>query len=262
MLNSLLKYRTWILAFLGLFLMLWFVSGSPHFKECIDNAEYPKGQQTSKKGVPVPPVPLTLDNYRECTWFFLEKDAEPLIAIFTGLLFLYTAFLWGATRRLVKDAKHTSERQLQAYVYFDGPTIVGWPRDKPNRASVRVNVVNSGTTWARNVSYQSARVPMEPGEEGDPFDKAKWSDKTRPFALGPGQKVELQIGDIPFAYMEAIRDGKKRMFIVGKVTYEDAVRSPPGFHQTQMSRKFRVDDEGGHSLTYMATHNCVDEDCP
>ena len=48
---------------------------------------------------------------------------EWLVAIFTGLLVVVTAWLavytyrlWGATDRLVTDAKDTSQRQLRAYV--------------------------------------------------------------------------------------------------------------------------------------------------
>ena len=56
-------------------------------------------------------------------------SAEWLVAIFTGLfvvvtagLTVYTYRLWGATDRLVTDAKDTSQRQLRA------TSLLKWPR--------------------------------------------------------------------------------------------------------------------------------------
>jgi hypothetical protein len=80
--------------------------------------------------------------------------------------------------------------------------------------------------------------------------------------LGPSQKITLQFGDIDFDEFRLIQEGKNQVYFVALIKYEDTVSSPSRIHQTQLSRQFFADSEGGFSFGNLPTHNCADDDCP
>jgi hypothetical protein len=68
------------------------------------------------------------------------------LAFLTLVLAAGTFALWRATRRLVKDAKQTAERQLRAYVVVHkGRAILTW---NDHQVSIFVDLRNSGQTPA------------------------------------------------------------------------------------------------------------------
>jgi hypothetical protein len=182
-----------------------------------------------------------------------------IIAIFTIILGTATVFLWRATRDLVIGAENTTERQLRAYLYLDITfTPYPPPPQRPNRLSVSLEMKNSGTSWARNVRSRHGRA-INPTTT-DPFDSAQWDDiQASPIVIGPGQTFRMQFPDITQIHLTEIISGEMQAYYVAWVTYEDIFGR---FRQTQTSRKFEADAEGGAALHYMPTHNCADDDCP
>jgi len=85
------------------------------------------------------------------------KITDTLLVAFTALLFLATAALWWSTRRLVKSAKRSAERQLRAYVTLEGGHI----QIINNGAAVEVGVTfkNSGQTPGYQFNVDQFRNP-------------------------------------------------------------------------------------------------------
>jgi hypothetical protein len=185
------------------------------------------------------------------------------IAVFTVVLAVSTAFLWWATKKLVSDAEEATQRQLRAYVYLD---ITGRkyppPPHTPTRYAILFGIKNSGTTWARNVRIKSGVVIDPP--TADPFDAVKWKEiDAPPTIVGPGQRFDLQLPDLQFSEQREVADGKKAIYYVVWITYEDVfAHHPPVSRTTQLSSRLIADIEGGISFSWMPTHNCADDDCP
>ena len=77
------------------------------------------------------------------------------IAAFTIILAFATAFLYEATRDLVKGAEETAERQLRAYLGVkSGSRIIS--HDGGNTFIVEIQIINSGQTPARRVTHSIA----------------------------------------------------------------------------------------------------------
>src|SRR5258706_6905725 len=73
------------------------------------------------------------------------------IAAFTVILAFATAFLWGATRQLVKGADDTAKRQLRAYVFVDSVNVANVVEGSGPPES-RVIIKNFGQTPAYQVT--------------------------------------------------------------------------------------------------------------
>jgi hypothetical protein len=168
-----------------------------------------------------------------------------------------------ATTQSVKLAREVSARELRAYVWMDiSARSYPPPPQQPNRYAVSLSVINSGKSWARNVRIRRMLV-TDP--TSDPFDPAVLDkQQTSPMVLGPGQRLDLQFGDIPLSDLPRIASGAPHLFYVAWLTYEDVLSDPPVTRQTQLSRSVNADTEGpGHvSFSWMPTHNCADEGCP
>jgi hypothetical protein len=80
--------------------------------------------------------------------------------------------------------------------------------------------------------------------------------------VGPGQSLSLQFPDIQGEEHQEVIDGNLRLYFVAWITYEDVLSDPPVIRQTQLSRKYEADAEGGAAFHWMPTHNCADGDCP
>jgi hypothetical protein len=75
------------------------------------------------------------------------KVTDTLLAGITFLLFLAILALWWSTRKLVRGAEKTAERQLRAYVSITQVKIIRM------RRSIAVEFTNSGQTpWCRSQS--------------------------------------------------------------------------------------------------------------
>jgi len=173
-----------------------------------------------------------------------------------------TVGIAGYAVRQYRASRRSSERQLRAYVYFDGPKSRLWPPANPNRVSVYADIVNSGETWARNLVIQTAIV--READIADPFENAigGWDKRAMvPIVMGPRQSKDVQLGDVFLSEFPEIHQGFVCVHFVARITYQDAVSDPSITHETHLSRRFIVDSEGGYAFTHNATHNCADEDC-
>jgi hypothetical protein len=184
------------------------------------------------------------------------------VAAFTGTLWWSTRKMWRVTNATLAHAEKTSDRQLRAYVYLE---VVGRKYPPPpkisNRYAISLMVKNSGSTWARNLRVRHAMV-VDPKTD-EPFDFVNWDEiKPSPMVLGPGQEIGMQYRDISGDELQEIIENKRRIFFVAWVTYEDVLSDPPIMRQTQLSRRFNADEEGGVSYSWIPSHNCADDDCP
>jgi len=76
------------------------------------------------------------------------------VAAFTIVLAVATIFLWWATRRLVRGAEQTAERQLRAYVSL--PTVEIQNFGAGRQLEIVISVLNSGQTPAYRVRCKTA----------------------------------------------------------------------------------------------------------
>jgi len=80
-------------------------------------------------------------------------DAEKIIAIFTVILGIATAFLWWATRRLVKEAKETGQRQLRGYLSVTPASIAGTGNTEERFVQIVCTIKNHGQTPIRQINF-------------------------------------------------------------------------------------------------------------
>lgn len=155
----------------------------------------------------------------------------------------------------------TEQRDLRAYVYAAVHANPYRPSsDKPpDRYAISLTIVNSGKTWARKLQIRKRTVTAEPFN-AEELNKLA----TNPMVLGPGQRHEFQLDNIPLSDLPRLVSDNQTNFYVVWITYEDALSDPPVPRQTQLSVHTNYDLEGaGHvSIGYMPTHNCSDDDCP
>jgi hypothetical protein len=124
------------------------------------------GQQTAPSTQPLPAIPeigaegtdrkgqsKSKEGSEQGTEFwppfygYRLKVTDTLLAGITFLLFLATFALWLATRKLVRSAEKTAQRQLGAYVFVSGARIIHGITDN-NILEVHVEIKNSGQTPA------------------------------------------------------------------------------------------------------------------
>jgi hypothetical protein len=271
-----LTMRTCFLAVLYLLVASWSygqtptpgVSADKPNKQNTDPQEKPEADQRGTDKTPFiikvlpsqpsepPPAPHTNQEKQKTTdWdWWSDKSPEILIALFT-------LFLWLATRRLVKGADETAERQLRPYVALH-ITAEGYPPSAPDRFAVYLVVTNAGKTWARHLKIQFAMIPQEYSDGSDPFDLMEKNISLSPMILGPGQSLKLQFGDIAPPVVLAVANKLFQRSYVAVATYKDTLSPSVIIRQTQISCRLNGDLQGGVSFSYMPTHNCADEDCP
>lgn len=147
------------------------------------------------------------------------------IAAFTIILAFATAFLYGATRDLVRGAKETTERQLRAYVSIDGTSarllfdsngepILVERGEKIIEGYVRLK--NFGQTPGRDFkSWVKIKIA-----EDAPFNEV--SEGLGRGIISPqgeaNMPVHWMVSDVDLA---AIRNETKRIFVWGAAEYVD-----------------------------------------
>jgi hypothetical protein len=140
------------------------------------------------------------------------------------LLFLATVGLWYATMRLVRDARHTAERQLRAYVFVESVELITESRIVRAVLSIK----NSGQTPAYDlvvyvgISSRGAGeifVPPEPDDVS--LDK---------LSVGPGMSISTSNQfEVPATNNELLRafdNGLAVVYIYGRIDYIDAFNVP------------------------------------
>ena len=164
---------------------------------------------------------------------------EWLVAIFTGLfvvvtagLTVYTYRLWGATDRLVTDAKDTSQRQLRAYVSVKNGKISEFSTTEHIMA--KLTIINCGNTPAYSLQKVSGITLTEFPLQHDIASQitSKFADGDFPKSketLGPGAELQV-IGQfsalLEDTHISAIKSGTSAIYFFGEIRYLDAFERP------------------------------------
>ncbi|HOD97342.1 MAG TPA: hypothetical protein PLT63_01070 [Syntrophales bacterium] len=190
------------------------------------------------------------------------------VAVFTAFLAVFTAFLgvvgflqWCTLEKTVD----TSRIRDRANVYFSTPVFEKYPPTGEAKEYIfKILMANSGAIPARklHVRYGVIVAPTS-NIDFEPFDRVKWINVNVPMTLGPKQPFLFQLFKIEtkLAEFEEMKKGKVVKFIVTEVTYNDDFSSERRQRITQMNVRLNVDGNGDHSFSYLASHNCTDDDC-
>lgn len=153
-------------------------------------------------------------------WFnSIEWRPETVTAAGTLVLAVGSLFLWLSTRRLVRVAKDTAERQLRAYVHIEH---TGWapPTGRPGQ-SVLLTIKNYGTTPAYHVEmFVNIKVIIESGRQ---FPDAARQRGTSIMAPGQIERVVEKISpDISAEVRKDIEEFRAALYVWGTILYRDA----------------------------------------
>jgi len=160
-----------------------------------------------------------------------------VIAAFTIVLGIATAFLWKATRDLVKGADANAERQLRAYVVIDTCQAVAGPRpgdfgeEKQRLAAgsyaiAIVNYKNTGQTPAYDVRIDGeAELRPWPLEEAELTPSHPTTEDSQA-VLGRDGSREVHVKELSLApliapRMEELEQGRRAFVVWGRITYRD-----------------------------------------
>jgi hypothetical protein len=143
-----------------------------------------------------------------------------IIAISAVVTAFFTGSLWFSTHLLWKAGERHSERQLRAYILIaDGGIELMVTAAGKNYLKISTTIKNFGQTPAD--AFRSWGL-------ADIFD-AKYpvfhtGDSTRASVIAPGATRDSEIvrGPISDADLTAIRDGKRAIFVWGRIDYVDA----------------------------------------
>jgi hypothetical protein len=139
------------------------------------------------------------------------------------LLFAATMGLWWATWRLVKGADGTSERQLRAYVSVEAGAMFRQSKRKRLRFEFRPNIVNNGTTPAKDVRVVSF-IRNVPTAIPDNFDYRLSHTIGSVSTIGPRQSRFHSIvanRNLTIAELREIQNGTNVFHAYGTVIYTD-----------------------------------------
>jgi hypothetical protein len=152
------------------------------------------------------------------------KITDTLIAFFTAGLFIATWYLFLATRKLVRGAEDTAERQLRAYitVHLADITVVNLIEGGLG-FNVHVDLKNSGQTPAYQFSTW-IRPPEILPLDAVPFGPATpIQDRAGTSIVGPQSSAHLQWTlAAPPEIREAVSIGERLVFVWGGADYVDA----------------------------------------
>jgi hypothetical protein len=158
-----------------------------------------------------------------------HQYAEDFIALFTGILGIATWFLWLSTRRLVRSAEKTAERQLRAYVGLDtGAVMLDNQLINTMEIGGFVQLKNYGLTPAYDFTSWM-RFRIQPTDEPPPYSKVGTPDSSS--MLGPGASVAFNIEyrKILTADLQRIAHEKSTIYCWGRADYRDAFGEPRHF---------------------------------
>ncbi len=266
MLSALKYLRRYTLPTFGVFLLLSVDWGLASLASCAGS----KQQQTNKCAEEYYGLTQAIFS-RFLGWLFDAIDSHHglVTAAATIAIAWFTWTLRQSTDQLRMEsegqrnlAKETAERQLRAYVYLNiSGRAYPPPPNLPDRASISLEIINGGKTWAQNLVVRHFWVVNPKGT--DPFADTPWGTVAQHSrVLGPEQRESQQFCDIGLDEFREIAAQTKRVYFMSWITYQDVLSDPPITRQTQLFRRLNTDNEGGISFSWMPTHNCADDGCP
>jgi hypothetical protein len=148
------------------------------------------------------------------------------IAFLTFVLAFGTIFLWTATKRLVKGAEDTAERQLRAYVF---PVEAGLKKlNAGDNPEYRIVIYNTGQTPAYKLVH-IGRFALVDFPLIEPLPEAEIiSEGFSRTNLGPGGKME-KVGSagrsLSTDAIDRLKAGKAALYAYGTIHFVDAFRN-------------------------------------
>lgn len=222
------QVRLWVTAGVAVLLfVVWIVSGSHHFQECVKANDAAYAEQALQKGIG------TFIRVRKwCLGEFIDANGESLTGLFTVVLAISTIGLWVVTGRTLRHAERSSERQLRAYVTIISTEIEKVRVNFVPRAEIRIQ--NTGQTSAYdtyilNNMLVARRYPLPEGADL-PAVQIRFADgkigipKCSHGVLGPSQTTATR-GDSggplsPEDYA-GITNGSRALYFYGFASYRD-----------------------------------------
>ena len=178
---------------------------------------------------------------------------EWLVAIFTGLLVavtaglaIYTYRLWGATDRLVTEAKVTSQMQLRAYVSVKNGKIS--ELSTTEHIVAQLTIKNCGNTPAYELQTLAAMTlaefPLRHDITSQITDKFADDNFLSKIILGPDDEAQVTgrfTAPLEDAHKSAIESGASAIYFYGEIRYLDVSK-------TRQYMKFRYFVGGGAGI--------------
>ena len=130
------------------------------------------------------------------------------LGAFTLCLAIFTAYLWGATKDLVVDAKKTGEKQLRAYLNVASVELVS-EKEGAYKRQIKITLKNFGQTPAKRIVYW--------------IDCCTGARNTIPDLKKPENCLHKGIGVIaPIDDMDSVYIGESAYYLHGQLSYIDA----------------------------------------
>lgn len=149
------------------------------------------------------------------------KITDSLLVVFTFFLFFATVLLWWSTRRLVKAADNTAQKELRAYVGAKTAAVTFIVQD----FSIRTKIKNTGQTPAFHAHLWNELALVEhPIPKGFKFQAAPEKINGPRYVIFPGSGIFFTTQpDNPFTQQEIqdIAAGRKRIYHWGEIRYKD-----------------------------------------
>ena len=150
----------------------------------------------------------------------IHEFREEVIAVGTVVLAFATAFLFIATRDLVKGAEQASRQQLRAYVHITSAKVANFTSN--NGATFTISVRNFGQTpaYRANIWLSVDTVPFPADITLLPKNK---TPRVKNGCIGPGAEQTLTARSASFSptVIADLTAGAKATYVHGVIEYQD-----------------------------------------
>jgi hypothetical protein len=148
------------------------------------------------------------------------KITDTLLVVFTFVLSVATVFLWLSTRRLVKGAENTAERQLRAYVFSERARIED--AFSPKGGSVLVVIKNFGQTPAYDHSVTFDYLLVGKGERCPANEPRQTALSRGHMAPSVPKGINISLRAWGSGERAALESGDQILYVFGRIRYTDA----------------------------------------
>jgi hypothetical protein len=201
------------LSFIGI--LIWISLTSPELNQCVSTQYKNYSGNTLQENLSS--LYVLLLGSRNCIGEFIHTNGEAVIALFTIILAIATILLWVVTQGILTDSRHTTEKQLRAYLFIEEcffETIT------QNGFTIALNIKNFGQTPAYRIRVAGQARPFP-----DPKTRIFTINEPSEYhvTLGPsaGYSHTIEVTKVHAAGISAIRAGVDQVYVWGLISYED-----------------------------------------
>ncbi|MFH0344874.1 MAG: hypothetical protein ACHBNF_22735 [Chromatiales bacterium] len=175
------------------------------------------------------------ENYASAEWWLVYLTAA-LCTVTAGLA-IFTAFLWGATKKIVKSSEQIARQQMRAFVFAKGfnSAIDSSDGKKIRNYLFSATYENVGITPGTDARYWIKKIKVATGNKEE-VPKFIADDVTSATVMGPRSMAETGFLLIPLQEMIEIWERKINVFIWSRVEYRDIFDSSVLHHHEQCAR--------------------------